>query len=445
MRILFFSHYFPPEVNAPASRTHENCKRWVRAGHDVTVVTCAPNCPDGVVYDGYKNRLWQSETVDGIRVIRVWTYVAANKGTVRRILNFLTYMGTAVLASLLLKRPDVIIATSPQFFCGWAGRLAGLLRRVPFILEIRDLWPESIVAVGAITNGRLLAVLERLERWMYAGATHIVTVGEGYKAKLLEKGVPSQKIDIVTNGADLTLFTPRPPDEALKRSLGLDGKFVCSFVGTLGMSSGLDIIPRAAEILRDKGCDHIAFLLVGDGATREQLQRTVREKRLDNVVFTGRQDKAMMPHFLSMSDVCLAHLQRKDLFKTVLPSKIFEAAAMRKPIILGVEGCAAELVRQAGAGVCIEPENAEQLAAAVETLAEDPQLQQTYAASGYDHVVKHFNRETLAAEYLQIIARIANGTKPREESGSVSLPHLHANPERSRKPGRITTREHVEP
>jgi len=392
-----------------------------------------PNCPDGVVYDGYRNRPWQSETVDGIRVVRVWTYVAANKGTTRRISNFLSYMGAAALASLLLKRPDVIIATSPQFFCGWAGRIAALLRRVPFILEIRDLWPESIVAVGAITNGRLLAVLERLERWMYAGATHIVTVGEGYKAKLLEKGVPSQKIDIVTNGADLTLFTPRPADESLKRSLGLEGKYVCSFIGTIGMGSGLDVVPRAAEILRDKGCDRIAFLLVGDGATREQIQRTVREKRLTNVVFTGRQDKAMMPRLLSMTDVCLAHLQRKDLFKTVLPSKIFEAAAMRKAIVLGVEGCAAELVRQAGAGVCIEPENAEQLAAAVETLAEDPQLQQAYAASGYDYVTKHFSRETLAAEYLRIVARIANMTETHEEPCSVGRPHMHSDPDRRRK------------
>ena len=432
MRILFFSHYFPPEVNAPASRTYENCKRWVRAGHDVTVVTCAPNCPDGVVYDGYKNRLWQSDSVDGIHVVRVWTYVAANKGTSRRILNFLSYMGAAVLASLLRKRPDVIIATSPQFFCGWAGRIAALLRRVPILLEIRDLWPESIVAVGALTNRRLLAVLERLERWMYAGATHLVTVGEGYKAKLVEKGVPPQKIDIITNGADLTLFTPRPADEALKRSLGLEGKYVCSYVGTLGMSSGLDVVPRAAELLRDKGCDRIAFLLVGDGAIREKLQRTVSEKRLTNVVFTGRQEKAMMPRLLSMTDVCLAHLQRKDLFKTVLPSKIFEAGAMRKAIILGVEGCAAELVRQAGAGVCIEPENAGQLAGAVETLAEDPELQQTYAASGYDHVTKHFNRETLAAKYLRIVARIANVVEPREESRPVGQPHTDSVP--SRKP-----------
>ncbi len=414
MRILFFSHYFPPEVNAPASRTFENCKRWVRRGHDVTVVTCAPNCPDGVVYDGYKNRLWQSEFVDGIQVVRVWTYIAANKGAVRRIMNFVSYMGSAAVLSLLLKKPDVIIATSPQFFCGWAGLIASRLRRVPFLLEIRDIWPDTICAIGAMKKGCLLSVLERLEKWMYAGATHIVTVGEGYKQKLIEKGVPPEKVSVITNGADLTLFKPRPVDESRKAELGLSGKFVCAYVGTLGLCSGLDVMPRAAEILKKRNNSRVAFLLVGDGAIKEELEQTVRDKNLDNVTFTGRQDKSLMPHFLSLADTCLAHLQKKELFKTVLPSKIFEAAAMCKPIILGVEGCAAELVNKAGGGICIEPENAEELAEAVEKLQRDRRLCESLARCGRKYVVEHFNRDSLAADYLDVVERTVDNRPNRQ-------------------------------
>ena len=194
MRILFFSHYFPPEGNAPASRTHENCKRWVRKGHKVIVITCAPNVPDGVVYEGYRNKLYQRENVEGIGVIRVWTYIAANKGTTRRIMNYVSYMLSAVFFALFLKRPSVVIATSPQFFCGWAGVIVSRLRRVPFILEIRDIWPESIVAVGAFRSKRLLRILEWLELKMYAAAHHIITVGKGYKRKLIEKGVQERSV-----------------------------------------------------------------------------------------------------------------------------------------------------------------------------------------------------------------------------------------------------------
>lgn len=179
MHILFFSHYFPPEGNAPATRTYENCKRWVELGHQVTVVTCAPNCPAGVVYNGYKNKLYQRETVDGIDLIRVWTYIAANKGTFKRIANYASYTMSSVVASLGLGRPDIIVATSPQFFCGWSGVLTRLWKRVPFVLEIRDLWPDSIAAVGAMKQSFLLDMLYKMEDWMYKSASHIVTVGEG--------------------------------------------------------------------------------------------------------------------------------------------------------------------------------------------------------------------------------------------------------------------------
>ena len=403
MKILFLTHYFPPEGNAPASRVYEMCRRWVAAGHQVQVITCAPNVPTGVVYDGYKNRLKQKEVVDGIEVTRVWTYIAANKGTLRRIMNFLSYMFSAIFWGLFAKKPDVIIATSPQFFCGWAGVILSKLRRRKFILEIRDIWPESIVAVGAMQNSRMLKVLEWLEIKMYAAADHIVTVGEGYSQKLIEKNVDAEKISVVMNGVDTELFSPMERDESLQKKWGLDGKFICSYVGTVGMACGLEVMIEAARKLKQKGRDDIAFLIVGDGARRDELQKMATEHQLDNVVFTGRQDKSLMPNFLSISDACLVHLKNTELFKTVMPSKIFEAAGMGKPIIIGVAGFATKIVNKANAGIAIEPENHDQLIDALETLADDPEKANKYARDRHEYIVANFNRDDLANKYIEIL------------------------------------------
>ena len=403
MNILFFTHYFPPEGNAPATRVHEFCRRWVKTGHAVTVITGVPNVPSGIIYEGYRNRLRQEENVDGIRTIRVWTYLAPNKGTGCRIVNYLSYMFSAILSGMFVKKPDVIIATSPQFFCGWAGAIVSKLRGLPFILEVRDIWPESIVAVGAMSNRRLLRLLEWLELWLYAAADHIVTVGEGYKRKLFEKTGRADGISIIPNGVDLKTFSPREPDAAMKQKLGLQGCFVCSYVGTIGMASGLDVVLEAARILKKSGQQNIKFLLVGDGAVKDDLQAKAASEGLDNVVFIGRQDKARIPDLLALSDACLVHLKKKAIFETVMPSKIYEAAAMSRPIILGVGGHAAKLTRDAGAGICIEPENAAQLIDAVEQLAGDPSACREFGEKGRLMVKQAYDCDRLAREYESAI------------------------------------------
>jgi len=403
MHILFFSHYFPPEGNAPASRTYEHCKRWADQKHAVTVITSVPNAPDGVVYEGYRNRLKQSETVDGIEVTRVWTYIAANKGTLRRILNYLSYMFSAVFWGLFSKKPDVIIATSPQFFCGWAGVIAARLRRVPLILEVRDIWPDSILALGAIHSKYVLRLLQWLELKMYDAARHVITVGKGYKQKLLDKGLQEEDISVIPNGFDCKLFYPRRPDEKIKERYDLNSDFICTYVGTIGLACGLEVVLGAAEMLKNRKRNDIKFLLVGSGAVKNQLQQQAYQQNLDNVIFVGRQDKHKIPGFLSIADVCLVHLRETDLFKGVLPSKIFEAAAMAKPIILGVEGFAAELLKRAKAGISIEPQNAGQLAQAVERLAANPNLCRSFGQAGREYVIKHHNRDILARKYLEII------------------------------------------
>lgn len=406
MKILFLCHYFPPEVNAPASRTYENAKRWVRAGHEVTVITCAPNAPRGELFPGYRNRLHSVERVDGIRVVRVWSFIAANKGTWRRVLNYLTYMASAFVAGLREKRPDVMIATSPQFFCGWAGVLLKWTRRWPFVLEIRDIWPESITTVGAMKKGLATRLLEKMELAMYRAADHIVAVGRGYRENLLGKGVPSNKVSVVYNGVDLETFKPRPRDEAFLSRFGLENRKVCGYIGTVGMAHGLEVMLRAAEQTRDLPW---AYLIVGDGARCDELRAEAEAKGLDNVVFTGRLAKADMPAAWASLDVCLIHLRKSPLFTTVIPSKMFEAMGMEVPILMGVEGESLGIVLEAQAGIAVEPDDPESLLEGCRRLFNGDAT--AYGRAGREFVTRRFNRDVLAHDYLDILNEQVEGKR----------------------------------
>jgi len=402
MRILFLSHYFPPEVNAPASRTYEHCKQWVQDGHEVTVVTCAPNHPRGIVYEGYRNKLFQREEMDGIQVVRVWTYVTANEGFLKRTLNYLSYMVAVVVVAPLLPKCDVVLSTSPQFFNGLAGYLVSRLKHIPWILEIRDLWPDSIVAVGAITNRPVIRLLEDLELFAYRKADHLVVLTDAFKAHTLKRGISSNKVTVIKNGADFSLYKkPAHGHTNLLRELGLEGKFVASYFGTHGMAHHLETVLEAAHELRE--WKDIVFLLVGDGAERSRLVTMRDEKKLSNVVMLGQQPKEKMPELWSLSSVSLILLKKSALFKTVLPSKIFESMAMVRPVILGVEGESAELVMSAGGGICIEPESSKDLAIQVLRLYRDPTLRQELGSSGRRYVMEHFDRQVLAKRFVDVM------------------------------------------
>lgn len=407
MRILFFTHYFPPEGNAPASRTFDHCTRWAAAGHEVTVVTCAPNHPRGRLYPGYRNRLRQIEYMEGVRVVRVATYLAANEGAWRRTANYLSYLIAAVPAGLLERRPDIVIATSPQFFCGWAGVLVSRLRRRPFLLEIRDLWPESIVAVDAMRFRTALRLLEILERGMYRAARRIVTVGDGYRERLIERNVEPHRISVVMNGVDHKRFFPRKADRELAGRIGVAGRFVVTYCGTIGLAHGLGVVVRAGRLLIERGRRDVVFLLVGDGARLQKLRDAVAREGLDNVIFTGRLDTDIIPEVLSLSDACLVHLQSSPTFTSVMPSKIFEAAAMARPIVLGVDGFARKLVEDAGCGVYVEPENERDLVEAVLRLAADATFRERLGRAGLD-LAGACDRDRLAERYLAIIAQVVS-------------------------------------
>ena len=421
MKILFFSHYYSPEGNAPATRVSALCERWAKAGHDVTVVTCPPNVPNGVVYDGYANKR-TSETINGVKVERVKLYIAANKGAVKRMFNFVSYFFKALMAALRLPKPDVVIATSPQIFCGYAGVWYKRLRHVPLVIEIRDIWPESMGAVGAHIPKLAYWMLEKIERTMYRTCDKLVTVGEGYRVRLMEKGVPGDKISIVMNGTDLEVYRPGAKNEALLEKYGLKGKFVVSYIGTVGMACGLEVVLDAAEKI---SCESVScklkvgeshqtqkttnspthqlttFVIVGDGAHREKLEAEAKKRGLENVVFTGRQPKSSMPDWINASDTSLVHLKKTELFTTVMPSKIFESAGCKKPIIMGVDGYAKKLVMDAEAGLDMTPEDAESLVACVQRLVEEPDLCRQLGENAYKNIALVHNRDKQAEEYLR--------------------------------------------
>jgi glycosyltransferase involved in cell wall biosynthesis len=404
MRILFFSHYFPPEVNAPASRTFEHCRLWAQAGHEVTVVTCAPNHPRGEIYPGYKNKIFQIETLDGVRVVRVWTLLAANQGFLLRVLNYLSYLIFAVVAAVRLARPDVVVSTSPQLFCGLTGLLAKLMHGAPWVLEIRDLWPKSIVTVGAMRKGLAVQFLEWLEKLAYRRADRIVSVTDSFVAHIAARG-GAGKIDVIKNGADLSFFKPTAGGEEFKKAIGFEGRFVAAYVGTHGMAHALDTVLDAARLLSDD--PRIGFLLVGDGAERARLVARAETMKLDNLRIVGQLPKAEMPRVWAATDISLILLKKDDLFKTVLPSKMFEAMAMERPIVLGVEGEARELLEEAGAGMAIAPESAEELAAAVVKLGGDPELDARLARQGGCYVRENYDRSQLARIYLDLLESVA--------------------------------------
>lgn len=418
MRILFLSHYFPPEVNAPATRTFEHCRQWVKDGHRVTVVTCAPNHPQGRVYEGYRNRIYQREIKDGITVIRVWTFVTANEGFLKRTLNYISYMCSAVVVSLFLPKADVVLSTSPQFFNGLAGYFVGKMRRIPWVLEIRDLWPESIVAVGAIKSQAIIKTLEWVERFAYHNADLIVPVTDSFKAYMIGKGIEANKIAVVKNGVDLARYIPVDGAPALAEELGLTGKFVVSYFGTHGMAHHLETILEAARRLSH--VPNIVFLMVGDGAERQVLVQMRNAMGLQNVMMLDQQPKSRMPDFWALSAVSLVLLKKSDLFKTVIPSKIFESLAMEKPIVLGVEGESAELLQVAQAGLWIEPEDADQLVARVLALSNDKELCQRLGRNGRRFVMEHFDRIVLARKLVSAI-EIVCGRSP-VQAPELSIP-----------------------
>lgn len=403
MKILFITDNFPPEVNAPATRTFEHCKEWVDQGDEVTVITCFPNFPKGKVYAGYKNKLVQKEEVEGIKVIRVWSYITANAGFAKRILDFLSFAFMAFWFGLF-RKTDLIIATSPQFFTTWTAETLATIKRKPWIFELRDIWPESIKAVGAISGeSKIFKFLEKIELRLYKRSTRVVSVTESFKQNLIARGIDADKIDVIRNGADMNRFQPISKNEGLVKKIGLENKFVVGYVGTHGMAHKLDFILNSWPDSEDD----LHLVLMGDGAEKAKLVELAKELNLKNVTFIPSVPKDDVPAYLSLMDVSLVPLKKSDLFKTVIPSKIFENAAMQIPILLGVEGESADILRRYGAGMCFEPEDAEDFTQKLKLLKNDAELYKA-CQNGCSELAKDFDRKDLALKMRASLLKAIN-------------------------------------
>lgn len=398
MKILFITDNYPPETNAPATRTYEHCQEWIKVGAEVCIITCAPNFPHGKVYKGYKNRFINIEYKDGIKIIRVWSYITANEGFVKRVLDYMSFAFMAFWVGLFQKS-DIIIATSPQFFTTWAASLLSKVQRKPWIFELRDLWPESIKTVGAMKQGKLINILEKIELWLYKDANRVIPVTDAFKENLIERGINKDKIDVITNGSNMELFIPQEKDLEYLTSLGLEHKFIIGYIGTHGMAHSLDFIIKSMAKIEDKD---FHFMFIGNGAMKEKIVCLSKELNLSNVTFLDPIPKEEVPYYLAQIDVSLAPLKKSDTFKTVIPSKIFEAAAMKKPTLLGVEGQAEKILKTYNAGVCFLPENELDFIEKLYSLKNNKEL---YAACqlGCEKLSKAFDRRKLAIEMLKII------------------------------------------
>ena len=402
MHILFLTDNFPPESNAPASRTFEHCREWVRAGHQVTVITCAPNFPKGRVFDGYRNRLWQQEEMSGIRVIRVWSYITANEGFVKRILDYQSFMLSATLAAPFVRGVDVVVGTSPQFFTACAAYVVSRMKRIPFVFELRDMWPESIKAVGAMKDSAVIRALERIEMFLYRKATRIVTVTHAFKATLMRRGIDGHKIDVVTNGVDLSHFSRQAKDAQLLAQHDLRGKFVAGYIGTHGMAHALETLLDAAQTLQNTpGSEDFRLLFLGDGARKAELASQAQAMGLGNVMFLDAVPKDQVKRYWSILDVAVIHLRKTELFTTVIPSKLFECMGMGLPVLHGVAGESADIVVREQVGEVFESENAPQLVAGLLRMRDQPATYASYQQNGLAAATR-YDRQHLALKMLQV-------------------------------------------
>ncbi len=414
MRILYLSQYFPPEVGATQTRSYELAQGLIQAGHAVTVLTEVPNHPEGIIRPEYRGRFWVREELDGIDVIRVWVWTSPVKTMRTRLSFYGTFMFNAVLAGLLRAQGhyDLLYATSPPLFVGGAALALSSLRRTPMVFEVRDLWPESAVVLGELRNPRFIRWATTLEERCYRHARRVVVVTEGIRRRLLERGVPAEKLVLIPNGANTDLFRPEPTaGYVLRKELGLEKRFLVLYAGIHGVAQGLEAVLETARLLSD--APHIHFLLVGEGPRKAELVRQKEEMGLRNVTMLGGRSREEMPAFFSAADVALVPLRRVELFQSALPSKMFDAWACACPVVLSIAGEAREVLERAQAGVYVPPEDPEEMARALRLLSLDREACREMGWRGRRFVEEHYSRQGQARQLVDLL----EGLQPNRIGG----------------------------
>lgn len=407
MRILYLTQYFPPEVGATQARAYENARGLSELGHQVTIITEIPNHPSGVIPANYQGRLYEHTEEDGIEVIRVWVRASPVKSFANRIAFYLSYMIMAILAGFLGARGryDFVYATSPPLFVGGAALALSFLRRIPLVFEVRDLWPESAVALGELENARAISLAERLEWRCYQHAKRIVVVTGGIRDRLLARGVPEEKLILIPNGANVELFRPQPERaRVLGQSLGLGNRFVVLYAGIHGIAQGLEHVVQAAELLQD--VPEIHFVFVGEGPVKTKLVEQSQKLGLINVLFHSEVPREEMPAWLSLASVAIVPLRNADIFSGAVPSKIFDAWACGCPTIVAISGEAKLLTERSGAGMWVEPEDPMALSEATELLLRDDYLRRQMSENARRFVCTNYSRQ-VQVQQLEHTLRVA--------------------------------------
>ncbi|HSY63425.1 MAG TPA: glycosyltransferase family 4 protein [Terriglobales bacterium] len=421
VNILYLSQYFPPEMGAPAGRVAEMSRLWVEDGHEVTVLTGFPNHPTGVVPREYRRQFRRLVTRDlyhGVNVVRTWLLPLPNRKAYERILNYGSFCISSAATGMLLRKPDVVIATSPQLLVGLSGWWLARLNGVPFVFEVRDLWPESLAAVGmGNEQSALHRGLTKVAEFLYRNCDRLVVVTPAFKDYLIEHSrVPEEKIVVVENGVDSNAFSRVAPNLALRRELDAEGRFVVSYIGTIGAAHGLETLLEAASWVRER-MPEVLFLIVGEGADKARMKSLAGSRRLSNVRFVDQQPRETIPAYISASDACIVLLKKAELFKTVLPTKMLEFMSCARPIILGVDGHARKVMEQANAGIFITPQDPTALVEAVMRLASDPALRESMGRNGRQHILRYFSRRESARTYLDVLQDLL-GTDPRRAAAA---------------------------
>jgi glycosyltransferase involved in cell wall biosynthesis len=401
--ILLVTHYFPPEAGAPQARLSALAAAWAAGGDEVTVLTGMPNHPTGVLPPEYRRAVLRRERRDGYRVVRTWLYATPNEGVARKTLSHLSFMISSVLlGGLACGRADTVVVSSPTFFSVGSAWLLARLRRARLVVEVRDLWPAIFVELGVLTNRRVIRLLERLELAAYAAADQVVVVSDGFRADLIGRGVPADKVHTIRNGVSLSRFRPGPHsptrEETRARFGARPGDCLVLYAGTHGISHALPAVADAAVRLTGQPV-HLAF--VGGGSDKPRLERRVAELGLGNVTLAPAVPPDEVPRLLEAADICLVPLRDVPLFATFIPSKMFEYLAAAKPVIGSVTGEAAQILNEAGA-VVVPPEDGKALAAAIVELAADPARRTTMGRQGRAYVTRFFDRAELAREYRKL-------------------------------------------
>jgi len=402
MKFLVLTQYFPPEIGAAPTRLSSMIRELQALGHQVEVVTALPNYPEGKIFPAYKRCIYRKEVLDEAIVHRVWVY-ATVRGGFRRLLNYISFSVAAVYGLLRAGKPDFLFVESPPIFLAIPGYFYSRLRGVPYILNVADLWPDTIVDLGMLSDGIVLRFLFALERWSYAKSAYVNAITEGVRNTLLnQKKVPPDKVLFLPNGVDIRRYQPRAEDEALKKELGLAGKQVILYAGTLGFAHGLENVLKAAKLLEDR--PEIHFLFLGDGSERPGLEKLQKEWGLRNVSFHDFVPLDRLPPYYSIAACGLASLRDVPIFETARPSKIFAVFASGKPMIYFGNGEGARLVTDARAGVAVPPENAEALASAVRSLLANPEELRQLGANGRNFVEQQYQWSTLIAAWVASFA-----------------------------------------